>query len=123
MTRHLVETGIAREHDGHWDTNVDAALVDVPESVREVVQARFARLSEGCRRFLSVASLMGEEFRAGIAGEASDISDASLVEVLDEAMQAGMVDEVAAATNDSDAGRGSNGASGASKYITLTIRR
>ena len=30
---------------------------------------------------------------------------------------------VAAATNDSDAGRGSNGAAGASKYITFTMRR
>jgi hypothetical protein len=43
---------------------------------------------------------MGEEFRAGVAGAASDVSDASLVEILDEAAHAGMLEEVAAAAND-----------------------
>jgi tetratricopeptide (TPR) repeat protein len=99
MSRHLVETGIAREHEGRWDATVDADVIDVPESVREVVQARVARLSDGCRHFLNVASLMGEEFRAGIVREASDTSEGSLVAILDEAMQAGMVDEVSAAAN------------------------
>ncbi len=99
MTRHLVETGIASEHGGRWDATVDADVVDVPESVREVVEARVARLSGGCRIFLNAASLMGEEFRAGIAREASDTSEDSLLAILDEAMQAGMVDEVSATTN------------------------
>ncbi|HEY3587939.1 MAG TPA: BTAD domain-containing putative transcriptional regulator, partial [Myxococcaceae bacterium] len=40
MTRHLAETGIASEHDGHWDTTVDVDVIDVPEGVREVVRAR-----------------------------------------------------------------------------------
>jgi tetratricopeptide (TPR) repeat protein len=99
MTRHLVELGIASEHDGYWDATVDADAVDVPESVREVVQARIARLSDGCQRFLGVASLKGDEFRARIAAEASDTSQESLVDILDEAMHAGILNEVSAATN------------------------
>src|SRR5205085_2182200 len=62
LQRHLVETGaLTPLEEGHWAVNAPAEL-GVPESVREVVGRRVARLSEAASATLELAAVIGAEF-------------------------------------------------------------
>lgn len=78
MTRHLSELGR------------DA----IPESVRDLVRWRLARLSAPCVKVLSVASVAGERFDASILGPAISLDDDEVVDLLEEAARAGLIAEV-----------------------------
>jgi tetratricopeptide (TPR) repeat protein len=91
IARHLGDAGVLEPDEGPSDAIPTVPRINVPECVREVVQARLARLSENCRRVLSVACVTGEQFEIRVLGSASGISGESLVEAVDEALRAGVM--------------------------------
>ena len=69
--------------------------VRIPEGVREVIGRRLDRLSERCNETLTVASVIGREFTLGqLKPLSEDISEDRLLEVLEEAMSARVIDEM-----------------------------
>ena len=66
----------------------------IPEGVHEAIGQRLRRLSEGCRRLLSVASGLGREFSLAALERVSPASGDTLLELLDEARAARVVGEV-----------------------------
>src|ERR1051325_1940031 len=62
VVRHLVEESVARRKGGPAEARVDEREIGLPESVREVVGRRLARLAERCRKVLTLASVVGQEF-------------------------------------------------------------
>jgi tetratricopeptide (TPR) repeat protein len=89
MLRHLVELGVV----GPDRASRPSGAIEVPEGVREVVQARLARLSPACRKALTAAAVVGAEFDLDVAVAASGIDEDALLEGLDEALAAGVVVE------------------------------
>ncbi len=67
--------------------------MEIPETVRDVVQWRLSRLSPQCRPALAVASVIGHEFDLDVLAAAAPIDDLDLLDLLDEAGQAGLVHE------------------------------
>ena len=68
----------------------------IPEGVREVVGQRVNRLSERCNEVLMTASIIGREFDFELMDALSDdISEDLLGQVIDEAVDAHMLEEVA----------------------------
>jgi DNA-binding SARP family transcriptional activator/pimeloyl-ACP methyl ester carboxylesterase len=94
ITRHLVETGVIHQHGGRW--LVDRALdeVSIPEGVKAVIDRRLSRLSEECNSVLAIGSVIGREFDLESLTRASDLAAEKLVELLEEAIRAGLVEEV-----------------------------
>jgi transcriptional regulator with XRE-family HTH domain/tetratricopeptide (TPR) repeat protein len=90
MARHLSEIG-AFDQDV---VRLDAESAEIPESVRDVIRWRLARLSEKCAEALSVASVVGEQFDAAVLGQAATIEDADLIDLLEEAARAGLIAEI-----------------------------
>jgi DNA-binding SARP family transcriptional activator len=84
LLRHLAETG---EPDGRPP--------GVPDSVREVVAARFARLSGPAQQLVRVAAVLGLEFDAAVLEEVAEAGEAELLDGLEEATRARFVVEVA----------------------------
>jgi len=80
IVRHLIESGPLG--DTTWA---------VPESLRDVVRARIARLSDSCRSVVAAASVAGERFNPSVVGAALDAAGTTLVDALDEAERAGVV--------------------------------
>jgi tetratricopeptide (TPR) repeat protein len=75
------------------DMRGEPAMV-IPETVRDVIARRLARLSDECNRVLVLASILGREFELdGLAG-VSGVSEEDLLETLDEAMVARVVSDV-----------------------------
>ena len=73
----------------------DSWSVRIPEGVREVIGRRLDRLSERCNETLTIASVVGREFTLEQPSPLiDDISGDRLLEVLEEALAARVVEEL-----------------------------
>lgn len=87
VTEGRLEHGVA---DERWS-------LEIPEGVREVVGRRLNRLSPECNSVLTVASAIGREFSLDVLERVADLPEDQVIEVLDEAVAARVVSEVAGA--------------------------
>ncbi len=71
-----------------------ASGVRIPEGVREVIGRRLDQLSDACNRILTIASVIGREFSLDALEPLSEISGDQLLELLDEAMAARVINEL-----------------------------
>jgi predicted ATPase len=78
----------------HLGEGVAAHRLELPESVRELIERRLSRLGEPCLRLLTVAALIGREFELAPLERASELEPHALDEALDEAMRAGLIVEL-----------------------------
>ncbi len=100
MLRHLAETGqIVQGTDGRWVTTVGLDDVGLPESVRAVVGARVRRLGDEAIRVLGAAAVVGREFDATLVSDVVGLDPDVVFEILEPAVEAGLVDEVAQAAD------------------------
>jgi class 3 adenylate cyclase len=100
MLRHLAETQqIVQRDDGRWIPAVDLEEVGLPESVRAVVGARVRRLGEEALRVLGAAAVVGREFDATLVAVVVDVDFEVVCDILENAITAGIVDEVANASD------------------------
>lgn len=65
----------------------------VPDSVKEVINQRLVRLTEPCNRALSLASVLGREFRLDVLARVGSISEDESLDALEEAHAAGLIVE------------------------------
>ncbi len=94
LLRHFVETGQVHLIDGRWEVS-DPDRVALPESVRDVVGRRLGRLSEAANAVLVVASVVGREFDLELVGSVVDLDESAVLDALDEACRARLVQEIA----------------------------
>ncbi|MCZ6866989.1 MAG: hypothetical protein O7E55_06635, partial [Chloroflexi bacterium] len=75
--------------------NRDSWTVRIPEGVREVIGRRLNRLSQRCNDSLTIASVIGREFELRqLTPLVEDISEDRLLEVLEEALSARVIEEL-----------------------------
>ena len=73
----------------------DSWTVRIPEGVREVIGQRLNRLSQRCNETLTIASVIGREFELRqLAPLVEDMSEDRLLEVLEEALSARVIEEL-----------------------------
>jgi len=68
--------------------------IAVPQSVRDVVARRVARLTADCGAMLTLASVLGREFDLGPLARLCDVDETALLEGLDEALAAQVLVDV-----------------------------
>jgi predicted ATPase len=73
VLRHLAEEYKLFGSDGAWASGVAIGEVEVPRTVRLVIEQRLARLSEGCRQLLASAAVVGRDFSFDILGDLGDL--------------------------------------------------
>jgi len=69
--------------------------IGVPESVADLIQRRLARVSDGAAEALTVAAVVGREFDLGVLQALLQTPDDRLIEALEEAIDSGLIVEVA----------------------------
>ena len=100
IVRHLVESGAVYERDGKWVSDAEHIRdLGIPQGIRDVVGARLARLSRDCRDLLSIAAVIGPEFRLETLESVCGIPAASVLEGLEEAAAAAIVEVKATEIN------------------------
>ena len=92
LWRHLAETGALAEDEGGWVLVGDPESVATPESVRQVVGQRLERLAPATVELLELAAIVGRAAGLPLLRRASGRSDAELIDALDEATRAGVVE-------------------------------
>jgi len=95
LWRALVETDTVEVLDHTVRLTRSPADLGTPESVREVVNERLARLAGGTADLLELAATAGAEFELDVIRRAAGVSDAELLARLDEAAGNGMIEELA----------------------------
>ncbi len=96
VVRHLLETGGAYWEAGKWV--IDPGSIDglkIPEGIRDVVGRRFSGLPSETREVLARAAVLGREFDVAVLGRMGGIDDDTLLEAIEEALNARLIVEVA----------------------------
>lgn len=92
LLRHLAETGaVYLDDDGKWVPHADLDEAGLPDSVREVIGRRVARLGKECLRTLNMAAVIGQEFDLATLAAALDARDDEVLDSLEAAEAAGLV--------------------------------
>jgi hypothetical protein len=93
MLRHLGETGALTRGQDVNPRTAATTTIGLPEGVREVIVRRVTRLGEECARILTLAAVLGREFDLVTLAALSDRSEEELLDALEEAQRAQLVDE------------------------------
>jgi class 3 adenylate cyclase/tetratricopeptide (TPR) repeat protein len=92
--RHLHEAGKLLDNAGQWRCGVQIADSEVPRSVGLVIGQRLERVSDDCRRILTVAALAGKVFRADLLTAFQGVDEDDLLDALEEATRATLIEDV-----------------------------
>ena len=94
LLRHLNEVGaFAQDEHGHWRLRGEIAELGLPQSVREVIGRRVARLGSDARTVLSAASVIGREFDIDLLLAVLELPEAQLLDLLERAEAASLLKE------------------------------
>jgi predicted ATPase/class 3 adenylate cyclase len=94
--RHLHEGGKLLDEAGRWRSDVRIADTDVPRSVGLVIGQRLDRVSDDCRRILTIAALAGKAFRFDLLAGVQGVDQDDLLDALEEAARASLIEDVSA---------------------------
>src|SRR5207249_2123299 len=70
--------------------------LSIPEGLRDVIGKRLSRLSPECNRLLTVAAVIGREFRLDVLQRVSRVTEDEAVSALEEGLKVGVLEERAA---------------------------
>ena len=87
LVRYLVESGALTLAEQGWDLR-DTSELQMPDSVKVVVEERLEHLQEATRRALAMASLIGQEFALSLLQEVTGVEEDDLVDIVDQAVEA-----------------------------------
>jgi DNA-binding CsgD family transcriptional regulator len=96
LWRELVETGALDLGSAGVSLVHPVAEVGTPESVRELVSQRLARLRAETAEVLELAAVAGAQFELGLLRRAARLEEGRLLDAVAEATQAGLIVEVPA---------------------------
>jgi len=102
MCKALIEAGEIVCEGGRWHRKTSTTEIRLPQSVRETIQARIARLPEPVQEVLRLAAIIGREFDFETLQKASEQDEETLVSALELAERAQIIGEV---TRVADKGR------------------
>lgn len=90
---HLAESGAIIQDGGRWIASQSISEAGVPEGVRDVIGRRLSRLDDATNDVLRAASVLGLEFDLGLLSALTDRDALSLLDVLEEPTQRGLLVE------------------------------
>jgi class 3 adenylate cyclase len=95
LLRHLAETGlIVQDATGRWVPGAGFDHLVMPESVREVIDGRVARLGAGAELVLSLAAAIGRDFDLELLAEATKRTEEELMKVIEAAVAVSVVRDI-----------------------------
>jgi AAA ATPase domain len=98
VLRYLVEEGLVVRQEGRWEgrwrtTGESPPETILPEGLRDVVGKRLSRLSPECNRLLSIAAVVGRDFRLDTLQAVAGVGDEAVLSGLEEALRIGVLEE------------------------------
>ena len=95
LLRYLAESdAISEGDDGPWALRGDLADLGLPQSVRDVIGRRVARLGADATRVLALAAVIGREFDVDLLATVADVDEDGLVDLLEAGAASNVVTEI-----------------------------
>src|SRR4051794_21491702 len=91
LWRHLIHHGVVVRQDDRWVVRRDISSVGAPDSVKEVVGSRMARLSRRARRPLELAAVAGQRVESRVLSLATGMAADEVAAGLDELVDCGFL--------------------------------
>jgi len=88
LFRYLKDEGRLFDARGQWTRDLQLDDVDVPDTVRVVLERRLQRVSSDTQNVLKAAAIIGREFEADLLEAVAEVDGDTLMSALDEAEQA-----------------------------------
>ena len=88
VIRSLIFEGKLKWTGECWQATVKPEELDIPQSVRLVIERRLVHLSPECRATLALAAVLGRQFSSALLCQASNFSEEVVAEHIDFAVQA-----------------------------------
>jgi DNA-binding SARP family transcriptional activator len=88
VIRSLILEGKLKWTGEHWQATVKPDELEIPQSVRLVIERRLVHLSPECRATLALAAVLGRQFSSALLCQASNFSEEVVAEHIDFAVQA-----------------------------------
>jgi len=92
MLKHLDEVRALTGRE-EWDAPITLEDIGLPEGIRQLMGRRLERLDPTTRRLLTIAAVIGREFRLSTIEGLVDASEDAVLDAMDEALSAGIVCE------------------------------
>jgi serine/threonine protein kinase len=94
VVRFLVEEGLLSKQDGRYRPTRDTPLeMSIPEGLRDVIGKRLSLISKECNQLLSVAAVIGRDFRLEVLNKVSGLTEDEVFSALEEAKKAAVIEE------------------------------
>jgi tetratricopeptide (TPR) repeat protein len=94
VIRYLNEVGLISKGLERREGKIETPLeMNIPEGLRDVIGKRLSLLTKECNNLLSVAAVIGREFRLDLLRKVAGISEDSLSNLLGEAKKAAVIEE------------------------------
>jgi adenylate cyclase len=88
LFRHLKDEGRLFDARSYWTRDIDLDDVEIPDTVRIVLERRLQRVSPETQNVLRAAAVIGRQFEPDLLEEVAEIDSDTLISALDEAEQA-----------------------------------
>jgi adenylate cyclase len=88
----LKEEGIIHREGNKWEIK-EISRIEFPESVKNVLKARFSRLDDECQGVLTLASFVGNDFTLDAVSALTGIEENKLLELMDRMLKTGLIKE------------------------------
>ncbi|MGI9057462.1 MAG: ATP-binding protein [Ktedonobacteraceae bacterium] len=97
--RSLILEGKIKRINERWQTTVDLHQLELPHSVRLLIERRLLHLSPECRTTLTLAAVLGRKFSSALLCAARNLSEESVAEHIDDAIRLQILSEVSSVTS------------------------
>jgi tetratricopeptide (TPR) repeat protein len=94
VLRSLMDEGIILRHGHIWDAGIDMSRIRIPNTIKDVISHRIARLCEDDKKILRNAAVAGDSFSFAILREITGIPEDKLLDSIDRLMLADIIQEV-----------------------------
>jgi tetratricopeptide (TPR) repeat protein len=94
VVRYLTEYKLLIRAGGQMITTGSTPLeMNIPEGLRDVIGKRLSSLSEGCNRLLSIAAVIGRDFRFDVLHKVADVLEEEIFSSIEEAKRVAIIEE------------------------------
>ncbi len=94
VVRYLTEQKLLIRAGGQMLTTGSTPVeMNIPEGLRDVIGKRLSSLSEACNRLLSIAAVIGREFRLDVLQKVSGLPEEEVFKSIEEAKRVAVVEE------------------------------
>ncbi|MEE8204440.1 MAG: AAA family ATPase, partial [Dehalococcoidales bacterium] len=94
VIRYLTEEKLLVRSEGGIITTGSTPLeMSIPEGLRDVIGKRLSKLSEECNRLLSIAAVIGREFRLDVLEKVAGLSEEEVLASIEETKRIAIIEE------------------------------